>query len=134
MARFASGHEWDIMDITNRRTMERFTRSISAIPDLPPTVPILGQERSVRENIEITGAGLERSWRSRSARMLYRWLLRRGKKGVLPWVKLNGPRSWQLQTALVFLSPYISKAPLLMKRDWLQKPLLKDLSKIDPTY
>lgn len=59
------------------------------------------------------------------------------KKGVLPWGKLNegrGPRSWQLQTALVFLSPYISKAPLLMKRDWLRKPLLKDLSKIDRKY
>jgi transposase len=80
MARFACSHEWDFMDIANRRTLEGSTGPISSIPDLPPTVPILSQEWSVRENIEITGAGPERSWWSRSARMFYRWFVRRGKK------------------------------------------------------
>jgi transposase len=56
------------------------------------------------------------------------------QKGGSAWEKPSGeraPRSWQLQTALVFLSPYISKTPLLMKQNWLKQPLLKDLSEID---
>ena len=38
------------------------------------------------------------------------------------------PRSWQLQTAMVFLSPYISTAPLRMKQHWFKKPLITDFS------
>ncbi len=59
------------------------------------------------------------------------------KKGGSAWERRSAeraPRSWQLQTALVFLSPYISKAPLLTKQNWLKQPLLKDLSEIDPLY
>jgi transposase len=40
----------------------------------------------------------------------------------------KGPRSWQLQTALVFLSPYISIAPLRMRSNWFKKPLITDFS------
>jgi hypothetical protein len=36
----------------------------------------------------------------------------------------RGPRSWQLQTAMVFLSPCILKAPLATKRNWLKAPLI----------
>lgn len=40
----------------------------------------------------------------------------------------KGQRSWQLQTAMVFLSPYISTAPLRMKQNWFKKPLITDFS------
>ena len=36
----------------------------------------------------------------------------------------RGPRSWQLQTAMVFLSHYILKAPLYTKQNWLSGPLI----------
>jgi transposase len=53
------------------------------------------------------------------------------KKGGLVLDLLSvekGPRSWQLQTAMVFLSPYISTAPLHTKQNWLKGPLITDSS------
>jgi transposase len=49
------------------------------------------------------------------------------KKGVLrldPRSVGRGPKSWQLQTAMVYLSPYILTAPLATKQNWLQGPLI----------
>jgi len=54
------------------------------------------------------------------------------KKGGFSLAKLSeekGPRSWQLQTAMVFLSPYISTALLRTKRNWFKKQLIADFSK-----
>ncbi len=53
------------------------------------------------------------------------------KKGVYTLDLLNvakGPRSWQLQTAMVFLSPCILKAPLATKQNWLKRPLISVFS------
>jgi transposase len=36
----------------------------------------------------------------------------------------KGPRSWQWQTAMVFLSPFILREPLLTKANWLKGPLI----------
>ena len=36
----------------------------------------------------------------------------------------KGPRSWQFQTAMVYLSPYILTAPLATKQNWLNGPLI----------
>jgi len=58
------------------------------------------------------------------------------KKGVLAWVKRSGekgPRSWQLQTALVFLSRYPLQVLRRMKAPSLNKPLLKNSSTPNPS-
>jgi len=47
-ARPARGFEWDIMDTANRRSMERFATTVSAIPDLPQAVPAVGQIGSLQ--------------------------------------------------------------------------------------
>lgn len=36
----------------------------------------------------------------------------------------KGPRSWQWQTAMVFLSPFILREPLYTKENWLKGPLI----------
>lgn len=36
----------------------------------------------------------------------------------------KGPRSWQWQTAMVFLSPFILPEPLYTKENWLKGPLI----------
>lgn len=43
--------------------------------------------------------------------------------------KVRGPRSWQLQTALVFLSPYVSKVLRGARFDLSKTPLKVDFSK-----
>jgi len=54
------------------------------------------------------------------------------KKGGFWLAKLSAEKAlklWQSQTAMVFLSPYISKAPLRTKRSWFKKPLITDFSR-----
>jgi transposase len=36
----------------------------------------------------------------------------------------KGPRSWQWQTAMVFLSPFILRGPISTKANWLKGPLI----------
>ena len=53
------------------------------------------------------------------------------KKGVFSLAKLSegkARKSWQLQTAMVFRSPYISRARLRMKQNWFKKQLITDFS------
>lgn len=53
------------------------------------------------------------------------------KKGVQTLDLRNvgkGPRSWQWQTAMVFLSPFILPQPLSTKENWLKGPLISVLS------
>jgi transposase len=49
------------------------------------------------------------------------------KKGVrtLDLQRLGkGPRSWQFQTAMVFLSPFVLPQPISTKENWLKGPLI----------
>ena len=49
------------------------------------------------------------------------------KKGVQTLDLRNvgkGPRSWQFQTAMVFLSPYVLLQPISTKENWLKGPLI----------
>ena len=65
--------KWHFMDIANRCSMERFTGSISAIPDMPPSIPILGKIWYVQENIDGFSNRSAEKRKNRSNRSIYRW-------------------------------------------------------------
>ena len=68
------------MDIKNRCTMERFTRSISAIPDMPPSIPILGKSWYIQDHTDDFSKRSTKKRQNRSYRSFYRWLLCRSQK------------------------------------------------------
>lgn len=55
--------------------MERFTRSISAIPDMPPSLPILGKKWCIQEHTDGISNGSAEKRQNRYYRSIYRWLL-----------------------------------------------------------
>jgi transposase len=79
--RAEADHEWRAVDSAHRRPLAGSARSIPAVPDLPPTVPALGQDRRVGEGAQGPGATVAGRGRFRSGRVLYRRQLRRGQKG-----------------------------------------------------
>ncbi len=105
--------EWDIMDYANRRTLEG-----SAIPFLASALPGMDGARNFPDHSPRAGQRPVRTRKDRYTRDVHRRELCTGKKGVLPSAGQSvakAPRSWQSQTLLVFLSPYVLKARLPMK-------------------
>jgi len=80
MARLTSRDAWHLMGAPYGGAMERFTGSISTIPDVPSAIPAVGTARGFRENITDFSPRSQGSWWNRPARMFYRWLLCGGKK------------------------------------------------------
>lgn len=72
--------QWYIMGITNRSTLERYSRSIPTIPNMPSAIPVLDTNRCVQYNTGYLGQRFERSWQDRYNRMLHRWYLCRCEK------------------------------------------------------
>ena len=68
------------LDITNRSTMGRYARPVSAQKHLPPAFPEVDRIGGLRQNTHGIGAGLERAWRHRPKRRFYRWQLLAGQK------------------------------------------------------
>jgi transposase len=61
------------LDTANRSTMERFAGSVSAQKYLPSTFPAVEQVGGLCQNTYSTCHGLERTWRHRHQRGVYRW-------------------------------------------------------------
>src|ERR1700733_5187466 len=97
------------MDFTNWRTLERFAAAIRPVPNRAPAVPKLGEVRRDGTSAAHAGATPPGRWRFGFERVL----CGRAKKGGDSLGKPSGaraPRSWALQTAMVFLSPCGQKA------------------------
>lgn len=69
-----------LMDIKNWCTLERFAGSISAIPDMPPSIPILGKMWYIQNYFDGISNGSAEKGQNRSYRSVYRWLLCWSKK------------------------------------------------------
>ena len=111
-------YEWNLVDITNRRTLERSAQWYPPYQTchrrfqqwvrqgvFERIVKELAEDLYERGGIDIRETFIDGSFSP-------------AKKGVVLSAIRNAgkaPRSWQLQTLLVFLSPLISKAPLPMK-------------------
>ena len=61
------------LDSANRRTMVRITPAVSAEKHLPQIFPAMEQIRSLYQNTDGIGPGLEEAWRYRHQRRIYRW-------------------------------------------------------------
>ena len=68
------------MDTKNRCTVERFTGSISAIPDMPPSIPILGKDWYIQDHTYGFSNRSAEERQNRSYRSVYRWFLCRSQK------------------------------------------------------
>lgn len=55
--------------------MERYSEKISSIPDMPPSVPVLGEGRGIQYHPYCSGNGSQGAWKNRYYRVLYRWNL-----------------------------------------------------------
>lgn len=72
--------ERDIMDITNRSTLEGYAFEISAVPDLPSAFPGMDKTRYFPGNFIRAGRRPVRTRKDRYKRGVHRWELRTGKK------------------------------------------------------
>jgi transposase len=61
------------LDSANRRTMVRITSAVSTEKHLPQIFPAVEQIRSLYQNTDGIGPGLEEAWRHRHQRRIYRW-------------------------------------------------------------
>ncbi len=108
------------MDFAHRSPVDRTAaRQISAVPDLPPPFPALGAGRHAGQGIADAGRRPVGARGIGFGRDFHRRLLQRGQEGAVQLVQhaaAKGPRSWQLRTAVVFLSPWGLQALRLMKR------------------
>ena len=73
--------ERHILDLAHRRSLGRFARTIPFVPDLPPTLPGVGQFRDAQDGAGSIGGGLAKSRQTGPVRMLHRRHLRSGEKG-----------------------------------------------------
>ena len=69
------------LDSANRRTMVRITSAVSTQKHLPSILPAVEQVRSLCQNTDGIGTGLEKAWRDRHQRRVYRWNFCSCKKG-----------------------------------------------------
>jgi transposase len=68
------------MDIKNRCAMERLTGSISTIPDMPPSIPILGRNRDFQKNFNCFSHGFRRTRQNQPYGSIYRWFFCKSQK------------------------------------------------------
>ena len=72
--------EWDIMDITNRSSLEGYASKVSAIPNLPSAFPGMDRTRNFPGNFIRAGQRPIRTWEDRYSRGVHRRELCTGKK------------------------------------------------------
>ena len=101
--------ERGVLDPPDRNALGGSARSVSSQSDVPPKVSAVGSGRHHRQAVESDRTGPARARWSRPDRIVHRRLLPGAQKGSPASGKprqARGPRSWQSQTALVFLSPF----------------------------
>jgi transposase len=72
--------EWHPLDSAYRRPLERPSRAVSAVPDLPSLVPGMDASRRLRSDSPSIGRRSGRTRNDQARRGLHRWLLRRSQK------------------------------------------------------
>lgn len=72
--------QWYIMGIANRSTVERYSRPIPAIPNMPSAVPVLDTDWCFQYDTCYIGKRFKGTWQDRYNRMLHRWHLCRCEK------------------------------------------------------
>ena len=80
-ARSARGDEWDPVDIALGGALEGLARALSAIPDLPPALPVLGTLRCAAGRAQSAGRAFTKARRFGSVRVFHRCEFHRRKKG-----------------------------------------------------
>lgn len=69
--------------IKNRSTLERYSKPISTVPNMPSPIPVLDTDRHIQFNTGYLGQRFERTRKDRHNRMLHRWhLCQREKRGL----------------------------------------------------
>ena len=119
-------HQWHIMDSPYWCSLVRHAGTISTLPNMSPSIPGIGESRGVPSNPGDPYSRSGETGQIQTCRVLHRRDLCGGEKGAPESEKPSGarvPRSWQLQTALVFLSP---STRLLLAH--MKSPLSKTLS------
>ena len=120
VAGHARGIERCILGVAHRRSLARSPVSLSALSDLSSALPILAAQRVADALAAKTGRRFTRPREARSERILHRCQLQRGEKGAVVSALQNAAKaakSWQSQTAMVFLSPCTWPALRLMKQN-----------------
>src|SRR6516162_1388456 len=117
----ACGVGWGVVDLAHRSPLEGLTRSLSTLSNLSPAFSEMAEGRSFRSDFTGAGRGSSAAGKARLSEGAIDASFAGAKKGALQLVKQSaakGPRSWQLQTAMVFLSPCKWPALRRMKPDW----------------
>ena len=95
MAGHARGFERRVLGIAHGRSLARSAASLSTLPNLSSTVPILATQRAADPFAAKTGRGLTRPRKARSERILHRRQLQFGEKrgsGVGPTKRGKGSK------------------------------------------
>lgn len=79
-ARSSRDLEWHTLDSTYWGSLEGSSRSVSAVPDLPPLVPGMDPRRCFQGDSSRTSQRSRRTREDQSCRGLHRWFLRRSQK------------------------------------------------------
>ena len=120
LAGHACGFERRILGVTHRRSLARSAVSPSALSNLSSALPILAAQQPADPFAAETSRGLTRPREAQSERILHRRQLQRGEKGALVSAlqsAAKAAKSWQSQTAMIFLSPCTWPALRLMKQN-----------------
>jgi hypothetical protein len=118
VAGHARGAERSLLGFTHGCSLARSAVSLSVLSDLSSALPTLAAQWAADSLAAKTGRGLARPRKARSERILHRRQLQRREKGALASALQNAAKaakSWQSQTAMVFLSPCTWPALRLMK-------------------
>ena len=125
------GTERSSLDTAHWSTLARFAISLSALSDLPSSLPTVAARRVVNRSIDLLGPRPARPRQTGSVGNLPRRQFQQRQKGALLSARLAGekaPRSWRSSTAMVLLSPSASPALRRMKQNSLKPPWSSDSS------
>ena len=114
------GAERSLLGSTHGCSLARFAVSLSALSDLSSALPTLAAQWAANSLAGKTGRRFTRPGEARSERILHRRQFQRRWKGEPVSALQNAAKaakSWQSQTAMVFLSPCTWPALRLMKQN-----------------
>ena len=125
------GTERSSLDTAHWSTLARFAISLSALSDLPSSLPTVAARRVVNRSIDLLAQDLRDRGKLDLSETFIDASFSSAKKGALLSARLAGekaPRSWRSSTAMVFLSPSASPALRRMKQNSWKPPWSSDSS------
>ncbi len=127
VAKHACGTERSLLGSTHGCSLARPAVSLSALSDLPSALPTMAAQWTADTPAAKPGRGLTRPREARSERILHRRQLQWREKGALVSAlqsAAKAAKSWQSQTAMVFLSPCTWPEALRLVKQNLVEPTL----------